>query len=769
MKHAIKLFAGLPCLLPLIPAHGQISPPRRTLYTMVAGVPTPVLSTGAAVAGVAPSPILATCQLANGTPAECIFSGGGGPTTFDQIGSGTNTSHGLVVGNGSVLTTAGTGFINANELGGTALATLPTGPLCNTTGTGAATACSSPQLAAALNISPSTTLAPAVTTTNCVGNANATVSSTGSALNCGPAIIYAKQVFGDSFDAGTGPQIVGQAHTNLLGNMVASILPFDNRAVVATTTPTIVNTIFSGMQPSPTYPSFFQNDGGNNDYGADTCGKVAGTNCVKNYQLSYEAGMSYELIPPQFRQYASQATQAPASSWAANGYALQLYDGSTNTVAQTAMQTSTSGAALTFAYPAANSGTVDLYYLATSGATATFTVTPSTTGTPITDTRCTGTTSFGNGGCNGQAPLTSAPQRVSVSVTAGSAGTITVTNTSANLLVFVAEKWFPSVWPANTNYAVYENSGALFDLAASGGIYSAAALASYNTVMAQAGAAGPAHFKFSDIRTVLSGLTGGGAPASNTPVGGPAVAGAGAGGHPSVYAQQAMMITDAAALADTGIIHPGAGAMDTGNSGNIYSPLQVYAAMPSNLGNTEANAYNVMNARNTTGAATVFCGQNVGVNCGIRTAGAGVTKPDGTTTAYMGLFGTTSSYADVCFEPYVSTFFATPTNATPKSCVKLATGNWISPFYYTTPATVVASAATIATAATVFHVSGTAAISTMTPPTGIGTGNTTVVLIADGLWSMTPGATTGQFKNALTAVVGTQYYCTYDGTLWYCK
>lgn len=77
MKHAIKLFAGLIFLLPILPASGQISPPRRTLYTMVSGVPTPVLSTGAAVAGVAPSPILATCTLASGSPGECNFASGG--------------------------------------------------------------------------------------------------------------------------------------------------------------------------------------------------------------------------------------------------------------------------------------------------------------------------------------------------------------------------------------------------------------------------------------------------------------------------------------------------------------------------------------------------------------------------------------------------------------------------------------------------------------------------------------------------------------------
>lgn len=78
-----------------------------------------------------------------GIQAKAGSGGGDGPTTFDQIGSGTNTGHGLVVGSGSVLTTASGGFINANELNGVILSGLASGPLCNTTGTGVPTICSS--------------------------------------------------------------------------------------------------------------------------------------------------------------------------------------------------------------------------------------------------------------------------------------------------------------------------------------------------------------------------------------------------------------------------------------------------------------------------------------------------------------------------------------------------------------------------------------------------------------------------------------------------
>lgn len=82
-----------------------------------------------------------------GIQAKAGSQGGGGPTTFDQVGSGTNTSHGLVVGAGSVLTTAGNGVINANELNGVLLSGLATGPLCNTTSTGVPVSCDPPSLA----------------------------------------------------------------------------------------------------------------------------------------------------------------------------------------------------------------------------------------------------------------------------------------------------------------------------------------------------------------------------------------------------------------------------------------------------------------------------------------------------------------------------------------------------------------------------------------------------------------------------------------------
>jgi hypothetical protein len=52
-----------------------------------------------------------------------VSSGGGSGGAFSSIGTGTNTTATMTVGSGATLTTSGTGVVNANQLGGSALAT----------------------------------------------------------------------------------------------------------------------------------------------------------------------------------------------------------------------------------------------------------------------------------------------------------------------------------------------------------------------------------------------------------------------------------------------------------------------------------------------------------------------------------------------------------------------------------------------------------------------------------------------------------------------
>ena len=52
-----------------------------------------------------------------------VSSGGGSGGAFSSIGTGTNTTATMTVGSGATLTTSGTGVVNANDLGGSSLAT----------------------------------------------------------------------------------------------------------------------------------------------------------------------------------------------------------------------------------------------------------------------------------------------------------------------------------------------------------------------------------------------------------------------------------------------------------------------------------------------------------------------------------------------------------------------------------------------------------------------------------------------------------------------
>ncbi len=66
----------------------------------------------------------------------CSADSTGGTPTFDTVGTGTNTTATLTVGSGATLTRSGTGVINANQINGTALSSLATGLIKNTTSTG---------------------------------------------------------------------------------------------------------------------------------------------------------------------------------------------------------------------------------------------------------------------------------------------------------------------------------------------------------------------------------------------------------------------------------------------------------------------------------------------------------------------------------------------------------------------------------------------------------------------------------------------------------
>lgn len=77
----------------------------------------------------------------------------------------------------------------------------------------------------------------------------------------------------------------------------------------------------------------------------------------------------------------------------------------------------------------------------------------------------------------------------------------------------------------------------------------------------------------------------------------------------------------------------------------------------------------------------------------------------------------------------------------------------------------VASAATIATTGSIFHITGTVTVSTITPPTGFdSTHGGTITFIADGIFLT---ATGGNIANVITTTAGSRWTATWDGSLWY--
>jgi hypothetical protein len=81
----------------------------------------------------------------------------------------------------------------------------------------------------------------------------------------------------------------------------------------------------------------------------------------------------------------------------------------------------------------------------------------------------------------------------------------------------------------------------------------------------------------------------------------------------------------------------------------------------------------------------------------------------------------------------------------------------------------IASAATISPLDRVNHVTGTAAIATITVPlSGLVIGNFDgyLYLIADAAWTT---VTTGNIANAITASAGVPYLCVWEGAKWYIK
>lgn len=574
-----------------------------------------------------------------GIQAKSGSGGGGGATTFDQIGSGTNTTHGLVVGTGSVLTTADTGIINANELNGTLLSGLATGSLCNTTGTGV------PTVGCAVTLSQLPSAAQ---------RAAAYFAPTNQEY-------YAFFGAGDSYKFGAGAQTRGTSYFALQSNDVPTIVPPLNVAVSGTFTSDIVKSVLANWMPSPSIPSVATIDGGNNDYTFDTtttCGQTTTSNCITNYKNELNAAIAWMAIPQQFRTMSSLATTTGGFA-ADTTIPLTTFNGTTTN--GLAVHSNGTGAALVFTIPAANNGKFGVISGNVNGQTGTYTVNISGAGGGLQTDICSGTTTFSSGGCNGQAmPTSPSVQRQEFTVPAGVARTVTVTATNAVAFIIEGVDYQPTTLPANASYVYVDNSGAAFDI---NGSYSTASAAVVSTFAADGLFVYPV-----DIRAALLAQPGNGISGTASAANGPATT---AVNHPNDYGQRAEYNAWLAEQASStvSVSRTNSGGQQTANNGIIYGPITTYVGTQTSL--TIPQLFNHLNPMGTVGAGYLLneSGNNY---VGGRLGRATVT--DGTASAfYQGLFGP-AGLPYLCMEPTS----ATPQTAStwvPMWCVKYATGD----------------------------------------------------------------------------------------------
>lgn len=109
-----------------------------------------------------------------------------------------------------------------------------------------------------------------------------------------------------------------------------------------------------------------------------------------------------------------------------------------------------------------------------------------------------------------------------------------------------------------------------------------------------------------------------------------------------------------------------------------------------------------------------------------------------------------------------STYTDTATGYKYNNTGTMASPVWVRSQYIANTQAAIASTTTIAPTATVFHVSGTAAIATITPPASDFLG--AITLIPDAAFTT---VTTGNIMLASTGVVNKALIMTYDGAKWY--
>lgn len=554
-----------------------------------------------------------------------------------------------------------------------------------------------------------------VTTTVRNTNIKLVGASTVNGFPIQPALtaLFAFQGYGDSY-------MSGQGSTNpLLGSSFAQVsktipsVPAVNYGVGGTTSDTINLSVWTTVQPSPQQPSGYLLNGGSNDRGS--CG--TSTACLTNFKEEVSSSLSRLAIPNQERVMGSSCTQT-AGTWTADTAAYAIPTPLYYLNPGTAMSASGSGAILTCTVTSRSASTkVGLNFQVTNAQTGTFTV--SVDGVPQTD-QCSGTTAFTSAPCAGQNLLTLATTifRQEFTGTSGTSHTVVITTTNAAKVDVTAVDTITSALQPNSNYVVVYSPALIFD---AGGTYDAVIAAVANQFTADG-----ARVTFADLQST----TNPGPGVNNT--------------------------TDIATTA------------------TVSCSASVSANHPNDVCGQFHLAQTVVNAAKAAGWNIFGIPQSSGGGFDSATiAGQSVGAGDFGTSFYSASGGRAAFGYDSRGSAFISggaghgvDFYC---GATGFFTSGLCGGYTPVGVPFTTQGTAIASATTIApTAAGIFHVTGTTAIVTITPPTGCTTLtiDCELKLIPDAIGSTTTG---GNIIFGTTFVVGKLLILIYDPntTKWY--
>jgi hypothetical protein len=544
---------------------------------------------------------------------------------------------------------------------------------------------------------------------------------------------------------------------SILANDIAGVSPINYASNGTFSTQISISVLanhhFSAVLPTLTLTNIVENDAN-----TSACGTTVGSNCIKNMQLAEEAVLAWSSIPQTFRAMASTLTQS--SGWTAAG--VGLYQNPNLASSGLALQSSAVGNTLSYTTPVSwnASPVIGLTYYVLNSGIGPFTL--SIGGVLQTDF-CSGTTTFASTGCNGQSLSggTAGIFRQEFAVTPGSQHTIILTTTSTTPTVPVSLDAIPPSTNTNTGIVFVANSNANYD---SSGNFSAAQAVIANQLKAD----GLPVFEV-NINATTNFTTDVSTTATTT------CAASASAGHfndcGNYHFYQGILATEIANNYQVGV--PNSGGKAVAQSGIINTPLSIATGVQA--GYTHAQTFSNSN----TLKQNYCCGTDVYNASGYITGYGGFANTDSSSgypwsgqvmvfdyCSQNGWFGIRQwSGVNSQTIPQTDSQFQTTFGVGCATGRSYQLGSNTAPIFETIVGGAIASATTIAPTNGIMHITGTAAIATITPPTNMSaTVGGCVTMIFDSGLSTTIA---GNIFAVYTFTAGQKTSACYDGSKWY--